>query len=91
MLNKSVLELASLLIENKMPFTLQYDKKKKAAFWVPNKYIEYVKCQIKQQSDGSFEFLSNFTRPKIIPDGLTLVKAFEMAKEHYKHKEGDDL
>lgn len=89
--NKNILELVTLLIENKMPFALQYEKKKKTVFWVPNKYITYVKCQIKQQNDGSFGFLSNFTIPKIIPDGLTLEKAFEMAKEHYNHEEGDDL
>lgn len=91
MLNKMILEFASLLIINKMPFTLQYSKNGKAIIWVPNKYMTCVKCQIKQTIGGSYGFLSNFTNPKIILDGLTLEEAFEMAKEHYNHWEGDNL
>lgn len=86
-----ILEFASLLIINKMPFTLQYSKNRKAIIWAPNKYMTYVKCQIKQTIGGSYGFLSNFTNPKIILDGLTLEEAFEMAKEHYNHWEGDNL
>ena len=84
MLN-NVLEFASLLIINKMPFTLRYSKNEKAIIWVPNKHMRYVNCRIKQTVDGTYGFLSNFTTPKIISDGLTLEEAFEMAKEHYNH------
>lgn len=50
-----------------------------------------MKCRIKQNKDATFSFLSNFTRPKIISGGLTLEKAFEMAREHYNYEAGDDL
>lgn len=91
MLNKSIFRLEIFLIENNIPFTFLYDKKENGIFWVQNKYIPYVKCRIKQNKDATFSFLSNFTRPKIISGGLTLEKAFEMAREHYNYEAGDDL
>lgn len=85
---KSLLNFMKLLLENKIPFAFQCDETMKATFWVPNKEIIYVKCNVWQEKDG-FGFLSNYTRPRIIPCDLTLEEAFEKVKEHYNHEVGD--
>ncbi len=91
MRNERIFRLVCLLLENKMSFTLQYSKNQNVVFWVQNKYMPCVTCRIKQNKDTTFGFLSNFTQPKIISNGLTLEETFEMAKEHYNHVEGDEL
>lgn len=85
---KSWMSFMMLLLENKIPFTFQCDETMKAAVWVPNKEIIYVKCIVRPGKDG-FSFLSNYTRPRIITGGLTIEEAFEKAKEHYSYEVGD--